>query len=173
MSLFSKDRSAFQIEDAYKQIHQAFLGPGHAIPSEREAEALLQEEWEDLGEPRPDETMIEILIVDAPFVRVHLRPYRHAGGSVADLIPRFLRSADHPVDLDGFVAAWNSLAVAIRSGQEAFRPKEYQALDRRVRPANFPAIHHSEAYQQLWDPAYRVLSNAESKKILYDFNARS
>lgn len=160
------DIEFFEVEDLYKYLHQAYMGPGHAIASKQEAEAYLREEWSSLGAAQPGEQLLEVIAQRGPFVRVHLRPYRDSGGSLDSLFEAFLQSAETQVDSAGFIEAWTRSGAMIRAGQLPFQPSAFEKLESVVKQQGYPAIHHSEGYLKRRNPAYRVLSRAEAERLL-------
>jgi hypothetical protein len=160
------DSSCFGIEDLYKLLHQAYLGPGHAIPSREAAESYLRREWEGLGATRASEPLIETLAEGAPFVRVHLRPFRDRGGTVDSLLEAFLRSASTQTDSVSFARAWTLARERIARGEIHLSLAGYDSLDALTRPLGYPAIHHSECYTVKTEPAYRVVAAREAERLL-------
>lgn len=154
------------VEDAYKLLHQAYRGPDHAIHSPEAAAAWLREEWVSMGETRLGEALLESLLEVAPFVRVHLRPYRDLAGTPDSMLAAFLRSAEAPDDSLAFLQAWADLRGAIVEGRTPFTVSAYDTLDALAREHGYPAIHHSEAYRRSHAPAYRVLTRPEAKRLL-------
>jgi hypothetical protein len=159
------DSAFFGIEDLYKLLHQAYLGPGHAIPSREAAEAYLQSEWADLGAPEAGEPLIEVLAEGAPFVRVHLRPYRERGGTADSLLGAFLRSAAVAKDSVSFERAWGLARERIARGEIPLSIAVYDSAEAELRPLGYPAIHHSAAYQKHLRPAYRVIAAREAQRV--------
>lgn len=160
------DSGSFGIEDLYKLLHQAYLGPGHAIPSREEAAAYLHDEWASLSGPLDGEPLLEVLAEGAPFVRLHMRPYRAQGGTEDSLLVAFLRSAATPVDSISFRRAWGLARARIEGGEIHLSLAAYDAADAELRPLGFPAIHHSPAYQRRFQPAYRVIGLPEAGQLL-------
>jgi hypothetical protein len=160
-----RPESGFGVEDLYKLLHQAFHGPGHAIPSRASADAYLREEWTTPGGSMDEEPLIEALLAGAPFVRVHLRPYRDRGGTAAALLEAFLRSAAIPTDPRAFVTAWLDAGRMIEAGRIPLDADAYRTLDAQAAAAGYPAIHHSAAYLERARPAYRVLARSEAEQL--------
>lgn len=154
--------TGFGIEDLYKLVHQAFQGPGHAIPTREAAAASLAREWSGLGPGRPDERMIEVLVREAPFVRVHLRPFRDRGGRMEDVLAAFLRSARVAPDPASFRRVWAELGEWLAGGGSHLNAAAHRDLDARARDLGYPAIHHSQTYLRATDPAYRVVARGEA-----------
>jgi hypothetical protein len=161
-----RDQDFFGIEDLYKLLHQAYMGPEHAIPSREAAAAYLQAEWADLGEPVTGEPLTEVLAEGAPFLRVHLRPYRAGGGTADSLLDAFVRSAAVPKDSVTFVRAWGLAGQRIARGEIPLSVAAYDSADAELRPLGYPAIHHSAAYESHFRPAYRVIAVHEAERLL-------
>lgn len=159
------DAAHFGVEDLYKLLHQAYLGPGHAIPSREAAAAYLEREWAALEAAGPGEPLVEVLAEGAPFVRIHLRPFRDRGGTADSLLGAFLRSADVPIDSVSFKRAWSLARERIARGEIELSIAGYDSADAELRPLGFPAIHHSAAYQQHHRPAYRVVAAREVQRL--------
>lgn len=147
-------------QDAYKWLFQAARGGEHAAPSAEAARRWLEREWETLGPPRPGEPLVEPLRPDGAVVRLHLRPFRAAGGDREALLEAFLGSARaFAADPELFVAAWRAFGDGLPA--DAAGPMSRAAwaeLDRASEEAGWPARHHSRAYAEVHAPAYRVLT---------------
>lgn len=155
-----------ELADIYKAVHQAYLGPGHAIPGREAAGAYLLREWAGLGVSAPEESLLVAGFPGAPFVRVHLRPYRDRGGTIDSLLAAFLRSGTVPVDSGAFREAWQGVGASIRRGDLPFAPAAYDSLEALLSSLGYPAIHHSAAYAAAHRPAYRVVARREAERLL-------
>jgi hypothetical protein len=155
----------FGLVDLYKALHQSYCGPGHAIPNPEAAATRLQDEWRGLQSAAPGEILIESLRPRSLFVRVHLRPYRDSGGSMPGLLEAFLRSAGTPIDPTGFTAAWRATGSLVERGRLPFAGSEFAALDERLLAAGYPAIHHSDDFERVLCPAYRLVDPVEADRL--------
>lgn len=157
-----------QVEDAYKWLYQATRGGEHAVPDEKMARDWLEQEWQTLGEPQKDEPLWQPLCPDGEIGRLNLRPFRARGGRKADLLAAFVDSSrNFSHDESSFIAAWNELGRRLKQrsrGRLAWR--DWKLLDRQVRLAGYPAIHHSQPYAEARRPAYRVLTGVEAGKLI-------
>ena len=157
-----------RIADAYKWLFHAARGGEHAIADEAAARQWLENEWATLGPPRPDEPLWVPLVPDGRIGRLNLRPYRARGGTPAPLLAAFLASAESfDASPARFRAAWQSLGRSLNRnpvGQLTY--SEWRRLDREMRAQDYPARHHSAAYEQARQPAYRVLTAAEARKLM-------
>lgn len=157
-----------RIEDAYKWLFHATRGGEHALADETAARKWLDREWQSLGPPQPDEPLWVPLTPDGRIGRLNLRPYRAQGGAPEPLLAAFLASAAaFDASAARFRRAWNALGRSLkRNPVGRLTYPEWQRLDREMRPGDFPAAHHSSAYERARQPAYRVLTAAEARKLL-------
>ncbi len=148
-------------EDLYKFLHQAVYGPGHAIASREAAARWLEREIEGLGPPVEGEAGCEPLGGEPPLVRVNLRPFVAQEGDLDQLLDAFIASA---VQGRGTVRRMKVvLRLAVSYVQCAGRGElapELAELSAEMAAAGYPAIHHSDAYLEAYQPAYRVVEEA-------------
>ncbi len=160
---------ALDILDVYKLLHQAVFGPGHAITNQRATREWLERE-SDLLIPSYDESLLENIHPQGQIVRVHLRPYLAARGSLEKLLEGYIRSSTAVQgDPEDMSAAWNVFQrMTENGGAFASRfPARTIALVGRTRASeNWPASHHSPAYDQTYKPAYRVLTLSLAETLL-------
>jgi len=147
-----------QLEDVYKLLHQAALGPGHAVKDAAEARTRLEAEAAALGSG-PDEPAQDVISPDGRLARIHLRPWLAAGGRLEDLCSAFVQTANtwppSPDKLAKFCGCLGDLAA---TGGLPFGKDEVVAWFDRIAAAGYPAVHHSEKYSSSYKPAYRVVS---------------
>lgn len=151
---------ALLIEDAYKWLLQATLGPEHAVRDEEAARAWLAREWAALPASPARTEPLERLREDGAYVRAHLRPLKARGMTEAAVLDAFLMSARDVGHRSpsAFVDAWEALGARLTT--HAAGPLTRAAwvhLDRETRARDFPPVHHSDAYRAAYAPAYRVL----------------
>ncbi len=141
-----------QIQDVYKLVHQAALGCEHAISDPEDARVWLEREVSEMGEG-PVEPVMDTISADGEILRIHLRPYIANGKKLETLFTAFLRTAaEYRGDLHVLEHYWN---IAVSMGQ--FPASDMQEFMRPVEEKNYPAVHHSDIYQKLYRPAYRVV----------------
>ena len=149
---------AMEAEDWYKLVHQSVFGAGHAIQNIEAAHDWLIHEWEEL-DMVSNEPLVEILGPDSMFARINLRPYKSAGGRSDELFQAFLQTANQEVEPgDRFERYWQSLQEAAKKKTIAVSADALDSLFSIMSAEGLPAIHHSERYSGLYDPAYRVVS---------------
>ncbi len=143
--------------DAYKLLHQGVFGPGHMVHDTAAAAAYLAQELADLEPVEHSDPLCESLGGDPAVVRIHLRPFRAAGGDPAELIAAFVASAGRVRGSAGRMEAVLGAAVeALRQGGRAAMAAELDRLRAELGPQGFPALHHSDEYREAYKPAYRV-----------------
>lgn len=163
-----KQQPAVQMEDAYKWIYQATRGGEHAAPDKEMAGDWLGKEWKTLARPRENEPLWQPLCKDGSIGRLNLRPYKSEGGDPDDLVDAFVAGANgfKGTETD-FLAAWNELGKRLKNRPAgSLDHKKWKVLNAEMKKRAFPAIHHSEKYNDAFHPAYRVLPAAQMKKLL-------
>jgi hypothetical protein len=147
-----------QLDDIYKLLHQAALGPGHAVKDVTNARAWLEKEAAELGSG-PVEPETDIISPDGKLARVHLRTWMAAGRSLDDLNRVFVETANSYTPsrqrLEKFCGCLGDLAV---TGSIPFTQQEVVAYFDRIARASYPVVHHSSTYTDAYRPAYRVVA---------------
>ncbi len=161
---------AMQLDDIYKLLHQAALGPGHAVKDAAVAPAWLEKEAAELG-PGPVEPDKDVISPDGRLARVHLRSWLAAGRSLGDLNRAFVETANsYPPSrerLEKFCGCLGDLAGA---GGIPFAKKEVVEYFDRIVQASYPVVHHSKKYGDAYQPAYRVVDIVHLTPSLYPSN---
>ena len=157
-----------RIEDAYKWLFQAARGGEHALADETAARAWLEAEWATLGPPQSGEPLWIPLTTDGRIGRLNLRPFRAQGGTPDALLAAFVAGAQaFEASPASFRRAWRALGGALRKQPQGYLTyAEWRRLDRDLRARDYPAVHHSPAYEQARQPAYRVLPAADARELL-------
>lgn len=144
---------AMQIQDVYKFLHQAAMGSEHANTNPESARKWLTRELAEMG-AGPLEPLIDPLSPGGEIVRIHLRPFVTARHDTDLLLAAFLRTAnEYHGDVRLLEDFWQA-ATAISK----LPAGEMEAFIRSMKTQNYPAVHHSPAYEQLYRPAYRVVA---------------
>ena len=146
-----------QLDDVYKLLHQAALGPGHAVKDADAARAWLEKEAAELG-PGPVEPAKDIISPDGRLARLHLRSWLAAGKSLDELNRAFVETANSyppsPEKLEKFCGCLGDLAAARGI---PFAQQDVVAYFDRIAQASYPVVHHSRSYRDAYKPAYRVV----------------
>jgi hypothetical protein len=140
------------VQDLYKLAHQAALGPEHAVGDPAGVRDYLERELKIMGKG-PDEPLFDPISGNGEIVRVHLRPYLASGRDPDHLLDAFVRTAN---EYQGSVSILETCWHAARQARLWSLP----AMDEfftQMKMGDFPAVHHSERYCELYRPAYRVV----------------
>ena len=150
---------ASQAEDVYKGLHQALFGPGHAIPDPDAARRYLLEEVSQLGPPMQMERPCQSLGGEPKVVRVNLRPFVARGGDLESLLEAFVASVD---EVHGSAEEMGRALVFaetwLESVGEMDKAEKLDRLRATLVKQGFPAVDHSQAYSQTYQPAYRIVT---------------
>jgi hypothetical protein len=147
-----------QLEDIYKLLHQAAMGPEHAVADAAVARERLLAETQQLG-TGPADPRVDAISPDGRLARIHLRTYMETGGTIDDLASAFIDTANNyppaPDKLARFCGCLGDLAAA---GGIPFGRDAVEAYFGDLAARGYPAIHHSQTYRELYHPAYRVVA---------------
>jgi hypothetical protein len=146
---------ALQIQDLYKLLHQAALGSEHAVSDRGSVERWMAWELAEMGEGL-SEPLVDPISHNGNIVRIHLRPYVAAGHDPMLLVNAFIRTANEYNGEFRLLEQYWSDAVAMG----AFSAHELDNFFQGLKDKHYPAVHHSDQYERLYRPAYRVISLA-------------
>ena len=155
----SRRYPVMEVQDLYKLVHQAALGPAHAVTDTAAARAWLDREISTL-KPGPDnEPLWELLRPDSTLVRVNLRPYVASNRDLASLLESFvLTSRTFEGSYERLDYYWGLARGLANRGRLPFAPEAMDSLFARQADKGHPAIHHTAAYTRAFAPAYRVVN---------------
>lgn len=149
---------AMQLEDVYKLLHQAALGPGHAVKDAVEARRRLQAEAASL-DAGPAEPTRDVISPDGKLARIHLRSFMAGGGDLARLGDAFVETANAwPASTEKLAKFCGCLADLASAGGIPFRREEVVDWFDGIAQAGYPAVRHSAAFSAAHKPAYRVVN---------------
>jgi hypothetical protein len=149
---------AMQLDDIYKLLHQAALGPGHAMDNPAAARKRLDVELAALGNGHA-EPAEDIISPDGRLGRVHLRSFVAAGGKPDALHRAFVETANtYPASPDKLAKFCGCLGDLAAAGGIPFKHEEVVAYFDKISRDGYPAVHHSEAFRLAYHPAYRVIA---------------
>ena len=138
------------------------MGVEHALSNEAGVRDWLTRELAELSPAvAPDEPLIDPISPDGQLVRVHLRPFARLALDPELLLQAFFRTASEINPASERLVEFAETAVQL--AQETLLPFDAEALaaffaERQAQ--NFPAFHHSAAFRQHYQPAYRVVARA-------------
>ena len=146
------------LADIYKLLHQAAMGPGHAIDDPAAVKARLVAEASGLDKDTED-PIADPISPDGRLARVHLRAYLAAGHGLDMLCDSFIQTArthaGAPDKLTRFCGCLGDLAAA---GGIPFSRDEVERYFEHIAAQNYPVVHHSDVYRSEYRPAYRVVA---------------
>jgi len=146
-----------QAVDVYKLAYQSTMGVVHFIGNPEKARDYLIREMSQVP-PSNDIPLIEPLSPDGRMVRVNLAPYKAAAGEPEPLFQAMMNTAEHfQPSKDTLEACLNLLIESAVKGKISPDSGELQAFFDKMRELDFPAVHHSDKYRELYRPAYRVI----------------
>jgi hypothetical protein len=136
------------------------MGSEHAVSNPESARSWLRRELAEMGEG-PSEPLIDPISPEGDIVRVHLRPFVATGHDPEVLLDAFVRTANEvhgdALLLEGF---WQAAIATAK-----FPYREMEEFFQSIKAKNYPAVHHSPEYEQLYRPAYRVVAQTFCPRI--------
>ncbi len=144
-----------EIQDAYKLLHQAAMGNRHLGVSDSLIYNYLTEELNTI-DASADEPMVEYITPDSSVVRLNLRPFKASGGSTDVLFSSMKATWDAVEPAPDLLTNYGKTLAAM-AGITPFNAGDIEQYFSEKEVEGFPAVHHSDRYQQHYAPAYRVL----------------
>ncbi|OGN92437.1 MAG: hypothetical protein A2Z71_09645 [Chloroflexi bacterium RBG_13_50_21] len=150
---------AMEARDIYKLICQGVMGSEHLISSPQVFINYLAEEFEPLR-PDPSGCLLEPIRSDGSLLRINLRPYKSRDLRTEVLVPALLETArSFKGDTFGLPATWMDFVHACEQGRfPKFDLDQTHQFTAWLEKLDFPAIHHSAAYNREYLPAYRLIA---------------
>lgn len=146
---------AMTLADVYKLLHQAALGPAHAVDAAT-ARQRLDAEIAGLG-TGPDAPLADVISPDGRLARIDLRAYVAKGLDVGALANAFARTAaTYPASPEKLAKFCGCLGDFADAGGIPFARAAVEGYMNARRDEGWPAVHHSDAYRAAYAPAYRV-----------------
>jgi len=160
-----------RVQDVYKLLYQGVFGPKHSLGL-NVREALL-EEIAQLGHTSShvtgEEETIERVSPDGLVIRVNLRPLLVYNRAEIDdelyerkldaLVECLIISAESTRgSLEEFLQMWSDFKMlAVSYPKWGFGVREIEEFEASVKAKDYPPVHHSDVYVELYKPAYRVM----------------
>jgi hypothetical protein len=153
-------RPLMQPRDVFKLFYQGILGPEHLFGSATAFAERLYSEYETLV-PNLDDPLFESIHPGQTLLRINLRPFKAARLELDPLLDACLRTGRRSwgfaVDLHNL---WDSFTDIYGQGQlAAFTPDELTDFTAWLACRDYPAVHHSQVYRQVYLPAYRLVAS--------------
>jgi hypothetical protein len=162
------------INDLYKLIHQAAMGPEHLLSDKAGLRDRLNQELAHLSAGR-EELLVDPISPDGRIVRVHLRPFVQFQFQPEPLIQAFILTAREVTPSVEHLSEYAEVAIHLGGeGTLPFSAGQLTSFMTAMQTKGFPAVHHSRIYRQLYQPAYRVvLKELLPKEINSDWSCIS
>ena len=146
------------IEDLYKLIHQSTMGSEHALGDEDRVRDWLKTELNSLV-LGPDEPLLDPISPDGKIVRIHLRPFSKLNLDEEKLLQAFIHTAQivTPSSKQLFEHAGLAKRLA-EDGYLSFDADDIYGYVQGLHNSGFPAVHHSQIFEDNYLPAYRVVA---------------
>ncbi len=148
-----------QVRDVYKLIYQGAMGPEHMVATQQEFARRLETEFGSLH-PARRERLLEAVRADQSLFRLNLRPYKARKHSVDGLVPVLLQTSRQTHgSMEALVGNWDIFVTLCERGEAgSIDYEEVRSLSRWLEHEGYPAVHHSQVYQQVYQPAYRLIA---------------
>lgn len=144
-----------QVQDLYKLLHQAAFGSEHAMADPGSTRNRLVCEITEMGNG-PAEPLVDRISPEGEIVRVHLRPFVTSRHDPELLLEAFLLTANEYHGEAGLLEQYWQVATATTG----FSAAQMDEFIRSLKAQSFPAVHHSQEYEKMYCPAYRVVASA-------------
>lgn len=145
-------------EDLYKLAHQAAMGNEHLKSDSLRFLKYLEEEIKTLT-PSSDDLLIERLSPDNDIVRVNLKVYLFYEKDISKLLnAMILTSEKFPRSKNLLIKYLDVIYRLIQEGKIQISENEFKDLIDEMAKKDYPAIHHTKTYKEIYKPAYRVIS---------------
>jgi hypothetical protein len=152
--------SLMELADVYKLLYQGVMGPEHMVATQQEFSRRLLAEFEAVP-PDQKQMVLESIRPDQALYRLNLKAYKARHSSVEPLIPAMLATIKLIAGtLDELRIVWADFIQWCRQGRIAkFKPANLDEYNNWLVEQGFPTVHHSEAYNREYKPAYRLVAS--------------
>ncbi|MDR0605299.1 MAG: hypothetical protein LBG80_13435 [Bacteroidales bacterium] len=161
-----------RLQDIYKNFYQDCFGTGHAISDTTMVLNYLQNELQNT-QPTPSSPMIESIGWRHNFVRVNIDAVRQGKISAKKLAEAFIISASkiNAKDTANWNNEWQTITQIIE--ERKLPVKNYEAdkilIDSILQIKPKAAMHHSKAFNENYNPHYRVVEKSVFDETIAKF----
>lgn len=144
------------LQDVYKSFYQERFGPGHMIPNAENARNYLMSEMEQASENTG--AYYEPTGSEGKYVRIYLNAVSDGRISAEQLLDAFVESANHVEPRsDKWADQWANIVNVIEKKQlPVVANDELKQLLKECSEQE-EAVHHSETYEKVYRPHYRIV----------------
>ena len=144
------------LQDVYKSFYQERFGPGHMIPNVENARNYLMSEMEQASENNG--AYYEPTGSDGRYVRIYLNAVADGKISAEQLLDAFVESANNVEPRsDKWADQWTNIVKVIEKKQLPVAASDELKQLLKECSEQDEAVHHSEAYNQVYRPHYRIV----------------
>ena len=171
-------------KDVYKFLMQGTCGWGHLKNSGKldGVKFYLEEEYESIGDPLPEEDLYDLLNTKTKIVRLNLRVWKQRFEDNPDQIWNLMLSAleKTPESTEFFLEQWSILISIYEKGVIQINQKRKRKYNKLLDWLNFvlefvketekisdiPLLHHSSVYRKNYSPSYRLVIEDDLMEFL-------
>ena len=144
------------LQDVYKSFYQERFGPGHMIPNVENARNYLMSEMEQASENTG--AYFEPTGSKGKYVRIYLNAVADGKISAEQLLDAFVESANNVEPRsDKWADQWTNIVKVIEEKQLPVAASDELKQWLKECSEQDEAVHHSEAYNQVYRPHYRIV----------------
>ena len=144
------------LQDVYKSFYQERFGPGHMIPNVENARNYLMSEMEQAADNTGD--YFEPTGSEGKYVRIYLNAVSDGKISAEQLLDAFVESANNVEPRsDKWSDQWTNIVKVIEEKQLPVKMDDELKQWLKECSEQDEAVHHSEAYNQVYRPHYRIV----------------
>lgn len=153
------------LQDVYKSFYQERFGPGHMIPNVENARNYLMSEMEQASENSG--AYYEPTGSGGKYIRVYLNAVADGKISAEQLLDAFVESANNVEPrADKWADQWANIVKVIEEKQLPVKTNDELKQLLKECSEQDEAVHHSEAYNQVYRPHYRIVERNIFEKQL-------
>lgn len=146
------------VQDIYKLIYQAAMGPEHLITNKDNAYEKLCFELEKI-EASSSLSLLEEIDPTNKLIRLNLSPFKERKGDTKKLFGIFYQTAITVKPESVKIKQYFDEAICLAGDKKiAHDTKELKSFFRVKSSQKFPPAHHSDLYRKTYHPAYRLIS---------------
>lgn len=145
-----------QTQDLYKLVYQAAMGNIHLGIDPAVLKNYLVNEM-DKVDASDNEPLVEEISPEG-MIRVNLRPYKVKSGTSEKLFEAMRETANtFTPNKNKIIQYWEVIEKMTEDNSIPFNKSELESFLKEMQASDYPAVHHSDQYLELYHPAYRVI----------------
>jgi hypothetical protein len=147
-----------EVQDVYKLLFQGVLGSEHLIDSKEEFSRYLEQEYDAL-QMDASQVLFEPVRPDGMLFRINLRAYKARQLGLNRLVIPVIQTTQliHGTKSE-LKLSWGTFTQLCQQGYvRHFDIEDIVGFTHRLEESGFNAMHHSETYRRLYQPAYRLI----------------